>query len=76
MKQVVVVFLETWKTARDGFGAELFYVFWGKIGKLALNCGFKNGELSCTHREGIITCIPKGDKSRDVIKTIGDQCNY
>ena len=34
----------------------------------ALNWGFKKGELSCTQREGIITCIPKGDKRRDLMK--------
>ena len=34
----------------------------------ALNWGFRKGELSCTQREGIITCIPKGDKRRDLIK--------
>ena len=34
----------------------------------ALNWGFRKGELSCTQREGIITCIPKGGKRRDLIK--------
>ena len=34
----------------------------------ALNWGFRKGELSCTQMEGIITCIPKGDKRRDLIK--------
>ena len=55
----------------DGFNAEFFKVFWSKIGMLvvrALNWGFRKGELSCTQREGIITCIPKGDKRRDLIK--------
>ena len=55
----------------DGFNAEFFKVFLSKIGMLvvrALNWGFRKGELSCTQREGIITCIPKGDKRRDLIK--------
>ena len=55
----------------DGFNAEFFKVFWSKIGMLvvrALNWGFRKGELSCTQRERIITCIPKGDKRRDSIK--------
>jgi len=34
----------------------------------SLNWGFRKGELSCTQREGIITCIPKGEKRRDLIK--------
>ena len=38
----------------------------------ALNKAFEDGELSTTQKEGIITCIPKGDKPRDNIKT-GDQ---
>ena len=55
----------------DGFNAEFFKVFLSKIGMLvvrALNWGFRKGELSCTQREGIITCIPKGDKRRDLTK--------
>ena len=58
-------------TGTDGFNAEFFKVFWSKIGMLVvrpLNCGFRKGELSCTQRKGIITCIPKGDKRRDLIK--------
>ena len=55
----------------DGFSAELFNACCSKIGDQvvrALTCGFRNGELSCTQREIIITCIPKGDNFRDVIK--------
>ena len=54
----------------DGFNAEFFKVFWSKIELVvrALNWGFRKGELSCTQREGIITCIPKGDKRRVLIK--------
>ena len=55
----------------DGFTAEFFKCFWGKIGGFvvrALNCGFKKGELSSVQKQAIITCIPKGDKRRDYIK--------
>ena len=62
----------------DGFKAEFFRLKIKKkkkkkckIGMLvvrALNWGFRKGELSRTQREGIITCIPKGDKRRDLIK--------
>ena len=52
----------------DGFNAEFFKVFLSKIVVRAFNWGFRKGELSCTQREGIITCIPKGDKRRDSIK--------
>ena len=36
--------------------------------ELALNKAFEDGELSTTQKEGIVTCIPKGDKPRDNIK--------
>ena len=32
-----------------------------------MNYGFENRELSSTQKEGIITCIPKGDKSKKYI---------
>ena len=34
----------------------------------ALNESFRDGELSATQKQGIITCIPKGDKNKDFIK--------
>lgn len=55
----------------DGFTVEFFKVFWCKIGHFvvrALNESFRKGELTSTQKQGIITCIPKGDKSRDEIK--------
>ena len=45
--------------------------FWGQIGDFvvrALNESFRDGELSATQKQGIITCIPKGDKNKDFIK--------
>ena len=55
----------------DGFTAEFFKVFWRRIGHFvirALNFAFRKGELSNVQKEGIITCIPKGDKPREFIK--------
>ena len=46
----------------DGFTAECFQVFWGKLGHFilrSLNYGYMKGELSVTQKEGIITSIPK-----------------
>ena len=34
----------------------------------SINYGFSKGELSITQREGIITCIPKDNKSRHFVK--------
>jgi hypothetical protein len=55
----------------DGFTAEFFKVFWSKLGPFvvrSLNESLYKGELSTTQKEGVIICIPKGDKSRDLIK--------
>ena len=55
----------------DGFGAEFYKFFWKKIGPLvvrSLNQSFKDGEMSTTQREGLITCIPKPDKEREYVK--------
>ena len=55
----------------DGFSADFFKVFWQYIGHFVLrsiNYGFMNDELSVTQKLGIITCIPKDNKSRYQVK--------
>ena len=55
----------------DGFTAEFFKFFWLQLGSFvvrSLNDGFRKGELSTTQKDGVIICIPKGDKSKDLIK--------
>ena len=55
----------------DGFTVEFFKFFWRQLGAFvvkSLNNGFRKGELSSTRKEGIIICIPKGNKSKDLIK--------
>ena len=55
----------------DGFTVNFFKFFWKDIGYFiirSLNEGFKTGKMSITQREGIITCIPKGDKPREFLK--------
>ncbi len=54
-----------------GFTTEFFKFFRKDLGYMvvkSLNYGFQKGELSTTQKEGIITCIPKGGKSRKYIK--------
>ena len=34
----------------------------------SLNNSFRKGELSSTQKEGVLICIPKGDKAKDLIK--------
>ena len=54
-----------------GFTTEFFNFFWKDLGHFlikSLNFGFQKGGLSATQKEGIITCIPKGNKSKKYIK--------
>ena len=55
----------------DGFPTEFFKVFWGNLKVFilrALNHAYENGEMSVSLRQGIITCLPKGDKPRQFLK--------
>ena len=55
----------------DGFPAEFFKVFWGKLKFFvlrSLNSGYYTGQLSISLRQCIISCLPKGDKPRHFLK--------
>ena len=55
----------------DGFTTEFFKFFWIDIGHFlvrSINYAYENGELSSTQKEGIITCLPKGDKPKEFLK--------
>ena len=55
----------------DGFPAEFLKVFWGKLKFLVtrvLNYSYEIGKLPISLRQSIISCIPKGDKSRELLK--------
>ena len=55
----------------DGFPAEFYKVFWGKLKDIILNAineSYDNGVLSTSLRHGLITCLPKGTKPREFIK--------
>ena len=57
----------------DGFTCELFKLFCNNLGKFvfrSINYGYKTGQLSITQKQGIITCIPKGDKPRQFMKNL------
>ena len=50
---------------------EFFKFFWVDIGAFILrsiNYGYKNGSLSVTQKQGLITCLPKPNKSRLSLK--------
>ena len=55
----------------SGFSAEFYKCFWKQLGDFvcrALNHAFISGNLSITQTQGIITCIPKGDKPKQYLK--------
>ncbi|WP_419624551.1 reverse transcriptase domain-containing protein, partial [Thiolapillus sp.] len=55
----------------DGFTVEFFKFFWLQWGAFivnSLNDGFRKGELSSTQKEGVIICIPKGNKDKQLLK--------
>ena len=55
----------------DGFTAEFFKFFWQDIGTFvvrSINNSFQKGELPQTQKEGLITCIPKGQKDKQYLK--------
>ena len=52
----------------DGFTAELF---WKDIGIFILNSinyAYKNDCLSVTQKQGVITCLPKPNKNKHLLK--------
>ena len=49
----------------DGFQAEL--LFWGCFGRIYFKIGkYRHGFLSVTQTQGIITCLPKSYKHRNI----------
>ena len=55
----------------SGFSVEFFKFFWGDLKHFwvnSINFGFTSGELSATQKEGLIVCIPKGDKCKKMLK--------
>ena len=63
----------------DGFTVEFFKFFWTDIGHFilqSLNYGYRNGSLSIMQKQGVITCIPKQNKSRINLKKTGDIFHY
>ena len=55
----------------DGYQAEFYKFFWRDLGHFlwrSLSHGYNSGILSITQRQGIISCLPKGDKPRQFLK--------
>ena len=55
----------------DGFTVEFFNFFWTDLKFFILrsiNYGYYTGSLSVTQKQGVITCLPKPNKSRHYLK--------
>ena len=55
----------------DGYTVEFFKFFWVDLGYFimrSLNYGYRIGSLSITQKQGVITCLPKPNKSRFSLK--------
>ena len=55
----------------SGFTVSFYKFFWTDIGHFivrSLNYAFESGELSVTQKQGVITCIPKGNKDKLLLK--------
>ena len=55
----------------SGFSAEFYKVFWIDLGDFlvrSINYGYAHGKLSVTQRQGVITCLPKANKSKHFLK--------
>ena len=55
----------------DGYPIEFYKFFWDKLGWFllrAINENFRNKAFSLSQSQGVITCIPKGDKNRKHLK--------
>ena len=55
----------------DGFTVEFFKFFWRDLGVYILrsiNYAYENGLLSVTQKQGIVTCLPKPNKPRHLLK--------
>jgi exonuclease III len=55
----------------DGFPCDFFKMFWPKIKFFvlrSLNNSYEKGTLSQTHRQVVITLLPKGDKNTNLLK--------
>ena len=55
----------------DGITTEFLKFFWNDLGDFlvkALNFGYRTGSLSVSQKQGLITCIPKGNKPKRFLK--------
>ena len=55
----------------DGISVDFLKVFWTQLKFFvtrALNCCFEKGKLSCSLRQSVIICLPKGEKDRQLLK--------
>jgi len=71
VKQVLKGMANCKSPGSDGFTAEFYKFFLPDLGHFlvrSLNFAFLSGEVSVTQKQGVITCLPKGDKPREFLK--------
>ena len=54
----------------DGYSAESFKKFWPQLGNFFYDCvkeSFRIGKLTTSQSTGLITCLPKGGKARNLL---------
>ena len=57
----------------DGFPVEFYKVFWNVIATAfvnAINCSFQKGQLFVTQKKGVISLLPKKDKTTLFVKKL------
>ena len=57
----------------DGLPAEFYKVFWGDVSPFLVSClnkSYQKGKLAITQRRGVISLIPKKDKSLQELKKL------
>ena len=55
----------------DGYSAEFFKKFWAQLGHFFTNCVnecYREGKLTTSQSTGLITCLPKTGKARNLLK--------
>ena len=55
----------------DGYSPEFYKAFWPQLGHFLFDCileCYENNKLTTSQTQGLITCLPKTGKSRDLLK--------
>ena len=71
MKEVLVNTKNNKSPGPDGIPMEFYKMFFNDINSFlirSMNEAYRSGSLSITQKQGVITCLPKGDKPKQYLK--------